>query len=208
MTEDGLNFLGTFLDIKEDPYARVLCCGERGLLGLAFHPNYAVNRYFYVYYTAKANSGLGLEDGDLVIARYRAPTPDSNSGVDPNTESILLKISHSTHSNHNGGGLAFGPDGYLYVAVGDGGGGGDPQNSGQSLTTLLGKILRLAVDVSGARRPTTQSHRPTRSSTPTKTQTSTMLSGRGASAIRGASLSTGRRATSSSPTWVRRSARR
>ena len=65
-----LTFLGTFLDIQD----RVLCCGERGLLGLAFHPNYAANRYFYVYYTAKANSGIGLSNGDLVIARYRAPT--------------------------------------------------------------------------------------------------------------------------------------
>ena len=130
-------FLGTFLDIQD----RVLCCGERGLLGLAFHPSYASNGYFFAYYTREG-------DGDVVVARYRAPTAASNI-VDPNTESILLTIEHSAYGNHNGGGLAFGPDGYLYASVGDGGGGGDPLGSGQNLGTLLGKILRLDVDVPG-----------------------------------------------------------
>ena len=125
----------TFLDITD----RVLCCGERGLLGLAFHPDFAGNRYFFVYYTRK-------DDGDVVIARFRA-FADGASG-DPATERILLTIEHSTYSNHNGGGLAFGPDGYLYAAVGDGGGGGDPLQNGQNLGTLLGKVLRLAPDVS------------------------------------------------------------
>ena len=137
-------FLGVFLDIQD----RVLCCGERGLLGLAFHPAYATNRYFYVYYTSEPV-------GHIVIARYQAPTAASNSGVDPSTERILLTIPHSTHANHNGGGLAFGPppDSYLYAAVGDGGGGGDPFQSGQSRETFLGKVLRFDVDVDGGPAP-------------------------------------------------------
>ncbi len=131
---------GTFLDIHE----LVACCGERGLLGLAFHPSYATNGYFFVYYTSEAGNG------DVVVARYRAPSAGSNV-ADPDSARILLTIPHSTYSNHNGGGLAFGPEpeGYLYVSVGDGGGGGDPLGSGQSLTTLLGKVLRLQVNVSG-----------------------------------------------------------
>ena len=120
--DGSLTFEDTFLDINE----LVACCGERGLLGLAFHPNYASNRYFFVYYTAEAGNG------DIVVARYRAPSAASNT-ADPTTAKILLTIEHSAHGNHNGGALAFGPDGYLYVAVGDGGGGGDPFNSGQSL---------------------------------------------------------------------------
>ena len=137
VSEEGpFELLGTYLDIQD----RVLCCGERGLLGLAFHPSFATNRYFFVYYTRES-------DGDIVIARYRAPTAASNL-VDPSTERILLTIEHSAFSNHNGGGIAFGPDGYLYVPVGDGGGGGDPLGSGQSVTTHLGKLLRLAVNAS------------------------------------------------------------
>jgi glucose/arabinose dehydrogenase len=144
VTEDApFEALGVFLDINE----LVDCCGERGLLGLAFHPDYASNGYFFVYYTAKAADG-GISRGDIVLARYRTPTPESDT-ADPLSATILLTIEHSTHGNHNGGGLAFGPDGYLYVAVGDGGGGGDPFNSGQTRDTLLGKILRLDVDVDG-----------------------------------------------------------
>ena len=145
VTPDGdVNPLsGVYLDIQD----RVLAGGERGLLGLAFHPNHASNGYFFVYYTAKANGSLGLKDGDIVIARYRASPADSNSVVS-NTERILLTIEHWKYANHNGGGMAFGPDGHLYAAVGDGGGGGDPLQSGQNRGTLLGKVLRLAVDVS------------------------------------------------------------
>jgi glucose/arabinose dehydrogenase len=138
VTEDGpLTFLDTFLDI----HGLVACCGERGLLGLAFHPSYASNGYLFVYYTRAS-------DGDVVLARYQAPTAASNT-ADPGSASVLVTIEHSTYSNHNGGGLAFGPDGYLYVSIGDGGGGGDPLGSGQSLATLLGKVLRLDVDVIG-----------------------------------------------------------
>ncbi len=136
LTEAGsATFLDTFLDIR----GLINCCGERGLLGLAFHPDYATNGYFFVYYTRAG-------DGDVVLARYQAPTPGANTS-NHSSARILLTIPHSTYGNHNGGGLVFGPDGYLYAAVGDGGGGGDPLGSGQSLGTLLGKILRLDVDV-------------------------------------------------------------
>ena len=108
---------------------------EQGLLGLAFHPNYAVNGFFFVNYTDKG--------GDTVIARYRV-TADPNI-ADPFSEVVLLNAKQP-FGNHNGGPLAFGPDGYLYAGLGDGGSAGDPQGNGQKLDTLLGKILRLDVD--------------------------------------------------------------
>lgn len=113
---------------------------ERGLLGLAFHPQYATNGRFFVYYTQSASP-----NGDIVIAEYKvsANNPDV---ADPVQVQELDQIPHSTYANHNGGMLAFGPDGYLYAGVGDGGLGGDPFGSGQSLTTELGKILRINVD--------------------------------------------------------------
>ncbi|MBL8214339.1 MAG: PQQ-dependent sugar dehydrogenase [Bryobacterales bacterium] len=109
--------------------------GERGLLGLAFSPTFTNSRRFYVYYTAL--------NGDIVISMFRASA--SNPDVAENTEQILLTIPHP-RTNHNGGSLRFGPDGYLYAATGDGGGGGDPDQAGQNLQTLLGKILRLDVE--------------------------------------------------------------
>ena len=108
---------------------------EQGLLGLAFHPNYAETGLFFVNYTDKG--------GDTVIARYRV-TADPNIG-DPSSEVILLQAKQP-FGNHNGGGLDFGPDGYLYIALGDGGSAGDPLGYGQSLDTWLGKILRIDVD--------------------------------------------------------------
>ncbi|MFL6196091.1 MAG: PQQ-dependent sugar dehydrogenase [Thermoanaerobaculia bacterium] len=114
-------------------------CGERGLLGLAFHPNYESNGFFYVYYTRKS-------DGDIVVARYHVST---NANVaDAASGAILLIVEHSSQANHNGGHLLFGPDGYLYIGTGDGGGGGDPDENAQNLNALLGKILR--IDVNGA----------------------------------------------------------
>ena len=110
--------------------------GEQGLLGLAFHPDYETNGRLFVNYT-------DLE-GDTVIAEYRAADPDDRS-ADPSTEQVLLRIDQP-FTNHNGGHLAFGPDGYLYIAVGDGGGAGDPEDNSQDLGTLLGKILRIDVD--------------------------------------------------------------
>jgi glucose/arabinose dehydrogenase len=108
---------------------------EQGLLGLAFHPNFEVNGLFFVNYTDT--------NGDTVIARYRV-TGNPNA-ADPTGEVILLRL-NQPFQNHNGGVLAFGPDGYLYAGLGDGGAAGDPQGNAQSLDTWLGKILRLDVD--------------------------------------------------------------
>ena len=109
---------------------------EQGLLGLAFHPNFAENGFFYVNY-------IDLQ-GDTVIARYQVSETDPNS-AQPGSETPLLRIDQP-YANHNGGSVVFGPDGYLYLGLGDGGSAGDPQGNGQSLATLLGKILRIDVD--------------------------------------------------------------
>ena len=130
----------TFLDIRD----RVSDRGnEEGLLGLAFDPDYRNNGYFYVYYSASSPRRS-------IIARYHAPP--GTGGVDPPTEMIIMEIGQP-FSNHNGGQITFGPDGYLYVGVGDGGSGGDPRGHGQNLGTLLGTILRIdvsALDESGS----------------------------------------------------------
>lgn len=121
-----------FLDIRE----RVGdSANEQGLLGLALHPDFTANGRFFVNYTDN--------QGDTVIARFQA-APDSLL-ADPASEIVLLRIDQP-YANHNGGGLAFGPDGYLYIGLGDGGSAGDPLGNAQSLNTLLGKILRLDVD--------------------------------------------------------------
>ena len=122
-----------FLDIS----SRVLSGGERGLLSVAFHPNYATNHYFYVYFTTQTN-------GDIRIERF---TATANPEVaDPNSSKLIITIPHSTYANHNGGLLMFGPDGMLYAGVGDGGGGGDPLQNGQNFNSLLAALLRLDVD--------------------------------------------------------------
>jgi glucose/arabinose dehydrogenase len=131
---DGALLTAPFLDITSE----VAYGGERGLLSVAFHPNYASNRKFYVYYTREG-------DYALVISEFEADNEDPNS-ADDSSERVLLEIPHSQYPNHNGGQLAFGPDGYLYIGTGDGGGGGDPLESGQNLQTLLGKILRIDVN--------------------------------------------------------------
>ncbi|HEX8269310.1 MAG TPA: PQQ-dependent sugar dehydrogenase [Flavobacterium sp.] len=114
----------------------VLSGGERGLLGLAFHPNYATNGYFYVNYTRAG-------DGATVVARY---TVSSDPNVaNPSSAVVLLTVAQP-FSNHNGGTIKFGPDGYLYVGMGDGGSGGDPGNRAQNINENLGKMLRLDVD--------------------------------------------------------------
>ena len=123
----------TFLDIRP----RILAGGERGLLGLAFHPQYMANGRFFVFYTRAG-------DGALVIAEYAASPPSSNTANA--AEEVLLTIPHPGFSNHNGGMLAFGPDGFLYAGVGDGGGANDPNNNAQNVETHLGKILRIDVD--------------------------------------------------------------
>jgi glucose/arabinose dehydrogenase len=128
---DGVVLDEPFLDLRD----LVRSGGERGLLGLAFHPDYPGNGRLFVYFTDR--------DGDSVVAELRV-------GADPDrvdTASLTPLLEQpQPFSNHNGGQLAFGPDGYLYIALGDGGGGGDPQGAGQDLGTLLGKILRIDVD--------------------------------------------------------------
>ncbi|HEV7454915.1 MAG TPA: PQQ-dependent sugar dehydrogenase, partial [Candidatus Saccharimonadales bacterium] len=114
---------------------KVLNSGEMGLLGLAFHPKYPDNHYFYVYYINTAKQS--------VVARY---TMDPATNVaNPASEKILLTLQQS-YPNHKGGQLQFGADGYLYIAIGDGGSAGDPGNHGQDLTNWFGKILRIDVD--------------------------------------------------------------
>jgi glucose/arabinose dehydrogenase len=123
-----------FLDIDE----RVKSGGEQGLLGLAFHPNYGSNGRFFVNYTNNV--------GDTVISEFaRASVTDPFDSADPASERILLTIDQP-FPNHNGGMIAFGADGYLYIGMGDGGSGGDPQGNGQALAALLGKMLRIDVD--------------------------------------------------------------
>jgi glucose/arabinose dehydrogenase len=119
-----------FLDIVE----RVGSSGnEQGLLSIAFHPNYRENGLFFANYTNR--------DGDTIISRFQA----SGDVADPQREAQILEIDQP-YPNHNGGLLKFGPDGYLYIGMGDGGSGGDPQNHGQNLDSLLGKMLRIDVD--------------------------------------------------------------
>ncbi len=124
-----------FLDIQN----RLVSGGERGLLGLAFHPDYAQNGYFFVNYTRQQGNQL-----QTVVARYRVSGNDPDQ-ADPASEQILLTVDQP-FGNHNAGKLAFGPDGYLYASLGDGGSAGDPQNHGQNTNTLLGNLLRLDVD--------------------------------------------------------------
>ncbi|GAA4457637.1 PQQ-dependent sugar dehydrogenase [Nibrella saemangeumensis] len=124
---------GTYLDIR----SKVASGGEMGLLGLAFHPNFRQNGYFYVNYT-KSNPR------ETVISRFKASSANA-SQVDAGSEVVLLTFPQP-YSNHNGGKILFGPDGHLYIATGDGGSGGDPQNNGQTRNTLLGKILRIDVN--------------------------------------------------------------
>jgi glucose/sorbosone dehydrogenase/all-beta uncharacterized protein len=121
-----------FLDI----HTRVVAGGEQGLLGLAFHPMYEGNGRFFVFYTRAG-------DGTLVIAEYGLT---SFNIADPLSEQVVLTIPHPTNTNHNGGMLAFGPDNYLYIGVGDGGSANDPPNNAQNLNVLLGKILRIDID--------------------------------------------------------------
>jgi glucose/arabinose dehydrogenase len=136
VVKGGVSLPVPFLDISN----RVTTTGsEQGLLGLAFPPDYATKGYFYVNYTRSP-------DGHTIVARYLI-TGDPDR-ADPDSETVLLTIAQP-FANHNGGQLAFGPDGFLYIGTGDGGSGGDPQNRGQDAGALLGKLLRIDVE-SGA----------------------------------------------------------
>ncbi|MHA2008308.1 MAG: PQQ-dependent sugar dehydrogenase [Promethearchaeota archaeon] len=122
-----------FLDLSNV----ILFGGERGLLGLAFHPNYKKNGYFYTYYTKTGT-------GNSVISRFKVNTNNINL-ANISSEVILLQVAQP-NANHNGGQIQFGPDGYLYIALGDGGGSGDPGNHGQNRQTMLGAILRIDIN--------------------------------------------------------------
>ncbi len=126
-----------FLDIS----TKVASGGELGLLGIAFHPSFTSNRKFYINYTRPSGSLW-----QTVIAEYMVSSTNPDL-ADPNSERILLVV-NQPFSNHNGGQLAFGPDGFLYSALGDGGSGGDPLGNGQNKNVLLGKILRIDVNAS------------------------------------------------------------
>jgi glucose/arabinose dehydrogenase len=131
IVEGGKVLATHFLDIS----ALVSNGGEQGLLSLAFHPDYSTNGYFYVYHT-----DVG---GDTRVVRYTV-SGDPNL-ADPTSAKLILAVAQP-YTNHNGGLISFGPDGMLYVGLGDGGSGGDPDNNGQNLGTLLGSILRIDVD--------------------------------------------------------------
>jgi glucose/arabinose dehydrogenase len=131
--KDGQLLAEPFLDIQNEVRSQE---SERGLLGLAFHPNYGETGLFFVNYTDL--------NGNTVIARFHVSADDPNR-ADTASEVDLLHVDQP-YANHNGGGLAFGPDGYLYIGLGDGGSAGDPHGNGQNLRTLLGKMLRIDVN--------------------------------------------------------------
>ncbi len=133
IVENGTLLPTPFLDLV----GQISAGGERGLLGLAFHPAYATNGFFYVYYTAP--------NGDITIERYTVTAGNPNVANEGSAH-LILTVGHSSEDNHNGGMLAFGTDGKLYIGTGDGGGGGDPDENGQDPGTLLGKLLRIDVD--------------------------------------------------------------
>ncbi|MCX2719876.1 PQQ-dependent sugar dehydrogenase [Lentiprolixibacter aurantiacus] len=133
----------TFLDISSQVY---FSSGQEiGLLGLAFHPNYSSNGYFYIYYTI-----LGSNNRiNMVLSEFSVSGSDNNL-ANPSSEKVLFQFEKNQfNSNHNGGKIAFGPDGHLYISIGDGGGAGDPQGNGQNLDTAFGSILRIDVDLDG-----------------------------------------------------------
>ena len=133
-----------FLDMSSQP--GFVAGGEQGLLGLAFHPDYAHNNYFYVWYTTGPCNGSPPVQTSCtnVLARYTTSSTDLNK-ADPNSAKVILTVPDFA-TNHNAGMIEFGPDGYLYISTGDGGAGGDPLRSAQDTSNLLGKILRIDVD--------------------------------------------------------------
>ncbi len=191
-----------FLDLR----SAIAAGGERGLLGFAFAPDAATSRRFYVNFTNL--------DGHTVIARY---TRTADGTVDPNSRFDLMwpdgrRFIEQPFSNHNGGHLAFGPDGYLYIGMGDGGSGGDPLNNAQNPNTLLGKMLRIDVsvpDTDGARLSRARGQPVRRPPTDRRARA---RSGRSDSAIRGAITltigRTGEPAPWSSPMSARRRMKR
>jgi glucose/arabinose dehydrogenase len=139
--DNGVVLPVPFLDLASLNPPRLIAGGEQGLLSVVIPPGFDVKQHFYVYYTRAA-------DGAIVVARYRVSAGDGNV-ADPASEEEILVVPHPGFGNHNGGQLAFGPDGYLYIGTGDGGGGGDPDNNAKNPLSRLGKLLRIDVE-SGA----------------------------------------------------------
>ena len=133
VVRDGVLQTTPFLDIT----SRVLLGDEQGLLSVAFHPQYATNHFFYVYFTTQTN-------GDIRIERFT--TTSDPEVADPTTSKLIITVPHSSFANHNGGLVTFGSDGMLYAGIGDGGSGGDPSGNGQNFNTLLASMIRLDVD--------------------------------------------------------------
>jgi glucose/arabinose dehydrogenase len=138
-------------EVQEEPFLDIVDNvqrdgNEQGLLGLAFHPDYADNGRFFVNYTARGGVN-GAANGGTIVSEFTASSEPNSA--DAGSERVLLSVDQP-YANHNGGMLAFGPDGYLYLGFGDGGSGGDPQGNAQNLDSLLGKILRIDVDASDA----------------------------------------------------------
>ncbi len=146
VVEDGQLLPTAYLDVRSK--ITTPTGGEQGLLGMAFHPDFAQNGFFYIKYTDL--------NGNTEVERYHAPPTADVAEV----ASASHVLGHAQpNSNHNGGNLVFGPDGMLWIGMGDGGGGGDPPNNAQNLTTLLGKMVRIDVNVAAgyAIPPTTPS---------------------------------------------------
>ena len=131
----------TFLDIQSQ--VSFSSGQEIGLLGLAFHPDYSTNGYFYVFYTDQPSNYR------VNVVRYQVNATNPNVADTSSATTIYSFVKNQNNSNHNGGKIAFGPDGYLYISIGDGGGGGDPRNNAQNLNNAFGSIVRIDVDLDG-----------------------------------------------------------
>ena len=142
LEQDGTLLEEPFLDIAEDVKIDFL---EQGLLGLAFHPDYQNNGRFYVMYADYATNG------DLFVVEYTVS--DDPNQADPDSRRLLLAFSDDPYVNHNGGDIQFGPDGYLYVAIGDGGLAGDPYENAQDISSFYGKVHRIDVDTATEEHP-------------------------------------------------------
>src|SRR5436190_8054326 len=129
--DKSYNFLGDFVTVSG-----ITINGERGLLSMAFHPDYKTNGLFFVYYTTTL--------GDIEVSRYKVSSNPNKA--DTTSRTIIITIPHRVAANHNGGKLGFGADGFLYFATGDGGNGGDPPNNSQNGKVLLGKMLRIDIN--------------------------------------------------------------
>jgi len=189
----GATLATPFLNVGSE----ISTAGERGLLGLTFDPDFAENGYFYV--------NLINTVGDTEIRRYQVSAANPNQ-ADPASETLIIQIDQPDATNHKAGWLGFGPDGYLYAALGDGGPANDPNGNAQNINALLGKILRL--DVSAGFPPTRTATIPFPPTIRLWASTAPTRSMRSACATRGAKASIARSAISISPTWVKANGKR